>query len=198
MRRAAFATVSAITTTGYRVQELGELTSGTQALLWLLMGAGAMAASVAGGLKIVRLLGVLGYVRRELTRHLHPSSQRAVRVGPSTLSDQVTGRMVGSVTISLLIMTAAAILVAATDQGIIASVSAALGAISNSGLALVPGAEQSYLVDFDPFARWVLAALMALGRIEILPVLVVVADIAARRISALPTRARRNRRRLER
>jgi trk/ktr system potassium uptake protein len=191
IRSALFVSASAISTTGFTTGELFLLDPGTEALLVLAMGIGAMAASVAGGLKIVRLLAVVGYVRRELVRLLHPRLEAAIRIGPSTLSDEATARMLGSVTLSLAIVVAACLGVAATGADLMTSISAVVASFSTGGPALVEGQNTTYLASLEPAARWVLSALMVLGRVEVFPVLMV----AGEAFSHLSRRVRPGRRR---
>ena len=188
VRGALFFSASAISTTGFTTGELLFLDEGSVALLVLAMGTGAMAASVAGGLKIVRLLAVAGYVRRELVRLVHPRAHGAIRVGRSTLSDEATGRMVGSVTLALGLIVVACLAVAATGADLTTSVSAVVAAFSTAGPALVEGQNTTYLTGLEPEARRVLAAMMVLGRIEVFPVLIVAGEALGRVAARLPRR----------
>ncbi len=189
VRSAVFVSVSALSTTGFTVGELVELSPGSDAVLVLAMGTGAMAASVAGGLTLVRVLAMGGYVRRELVRQLHPRLHAPVRIGPTTLTDEATSRMMGSVSITLGLVVAGAFALTLLDVDMTTALSAAVASVSNAGPALVEGRNTSYLVDLDPVARWVLAALMVLGRVQVFPVLMVAGEgiaLLTRRLPPLP------------
>ena len=57
------------------------------------------------------------------------------------------------------------------------AVSAGVSAISNGGPAIVDGHVLTYLTETDRLGRWLLAAVMVFGRVDILPITVLLAGV---------------------
>ncbi len=176
---------SAASTTGMLEGTLSSLSSGTGALVLLVIGIGSMAASLGGGFGLVRVLAVFGFVRRELTRQLHPDARPPVRIGASVLSEPMTNRLVGSISLSLGFLVAATVILTefdpAPDAGtaMVDAVSIGLTSLAGGGPALVAGAELTWPAGLDPVGRLTAVVLMVVGRVDIYPVLVVAATVGA-------------------
>lgn len=173
IRRAIFHVASAASTTGHFVGGWAPWDTGPQVLLLAIMGVGAMSGSAGGGFRLVRVLALLGYLRRELVLQVHPRAVSPVRVGNTTVSDALVSRMIGYQAQYLLVAALGAVVVAACGGELVTSVSAAISAIANVGPALgdlTPGS--GGVLGLPRPARAALMPLMLLGRLEIAPVLV--------------------------
>ncbi|MEM9036154.1 MAG: potassium transporter TrkG [Actinomycetota bacterium] len=198
IRQSAFASTSAISTTGFEIQSLAAIDPGAAAILILGMGTGAMAASLSGGFKLVRVMAVYGFVRRELVRQLHPGLKASVRVGRSALSEPMVNRMIGSISLSLGLLVVGALVLSAVDPAldsstaIIDAVSIAVTSVANAGPADVGGASLSWPAGLGVVGRLTSSALMLVGRVEVTPVLVA-AGLTSERLTVLVPRRRPNR-----
>lgn len=181
IRTSIFAATSAVSTTGFVLEPLSSIDPGAAAVLILAMGAGGMAASMSGGFKLVRVLAVYGYVRRELVRQLHPESRSAVRIGSSAISEPMASRMIGSISLSLAVLVVGALVLSSVDPAldsstaIVDAVSIAVTSVANAGPADVVGATVTWPVRLGVVGRMTSAVLMIIGRVEVTPVLVAVA-----------------------
>lgn len=195
IRTSIFASTSAVSTTGFVLEPLSSVAPGAAAVLIIAMGAGGMAASLSGGFKLVRVLAVYGYVRRELVRQLHPESRTAVRIGSSTLSESMASRMIGSVSLSLALLVVGALVLSSVDPAlessaaIIDAVSIAVTSVANAGPADVVGATVTWPARLGVVGRLTSAVLMVAGRVEVTPVLVAVAIMGDRARVVLPARS---------
>lgn len=199
IRRSVFASTSAISTTGFEIESLAAIDPGSAAILILGMGTGAMAASLSGGFKLVRVMAVYGFVRRELVRQLHPGLRASVRVGRSALSEPMANRMIGSISLSLGLLVGGALVLSAVDPAldsstaIIDAVSIAVTSLANAGPAEVADASLSWPAGLGVVGRLTAAALMLVGRVEVTPVLVA-AGLTSERLTVLAPRRPRTRR----
>lgn len=180
-RDSAFAVTSITSTTGYGTEDFGQWADAAQTILLLLMPLGAMAGSTAGGVKLVRILAVASFARREVMRQVHPGLVRPTRIGRSSLDEHVTNRVVGFVVLSLGFFGFGAIYTALAGADMITAFSASATAIGNVGPGLGEISPAYNFLAVPRTARWVAMALMLLGRLEIYPILLALASIRLRR-----------------
>lgn len=192
IREALFTATSAASTTGAWSVAPSTWGEGGQVLLVGLMLVGGMGASLTGGLKVVRVLALLGQTRRELHRQLHDHLVQPVRLGRSTVSDAVLARIVGDVALTMLMIGVGMVLLAAAGAGIVGAGAAAVTSISLGGPVLAPDGPAGHFAVVDGFGRVVMAVLMFLGRTAVLPVLALVVTVS----SPMGRMARRHSRRL--
>ena len=179
IRGAIFASTSAISTTGFVAGDITAMPGGGQALLIVLMAVGGMSASVAGGFKVVRLLALVSYIRRELVRSLHPSAVQTIKLGRSSLGDVAIHRILGEVLLSLFILAIGAVMLAegglgvtSAADGVTATVSFAVSSLSNVGPALGQMGPTGHLNALDGLGHVAAGLLMFIGRVSVTPVLV--------------------------
>ncbi|WP_251343532.1 TrkH family potassium uptake protein [Haloplanus halophilus] len=178
LRHATFQVVSIVTTTGYASIDFNTWSGPAQYLLLFAMFVGGSAGSTGGGIKIVRWYVILKSLRRELFTTAHPDAVRPVRLGGRTVDERAIRGIYGFTLLYLVIFFVATILVFldASRTGLSLSVLEAMSAVAATlgnvgpGFGLV-GPMGSYL-DFSAASKLFMIALMWLGRLEILPVLV--------------------------
>ncbi len=179
-RDTLFTTVSTVTTTGYVTTDYGNWSQTAQSLLLVALPIGAMAGSTAGGIKIVRVMAVASFAHREALKHLHPRLVRPIRVGNGILPDDVAGKVVGFILLTLVIFGGGSVLIAATGPDLITSFSASATALGNVGPGL---GELDHGGDFTvlpSLARAIAMVQMLLGRLEIYPVILALSVVTLR------------------
>lgn len=167
-----FMIVSTLTSTGYSCTNFENWGAFILALMFLLMFSGACAGSTSGGAKIDRILFLYKNVRNELHRCVHPNAVMSVRINGKVVSPDLVSKVIAFLCIFVLVMVGGGIILAALGMPLIDSFFSAFSCISNVGLgAGVTGYGGSY--ELVPEAgKWVLSALMLIGRLEIFTVLV--------------------------
>ena len=169
---AAFQVVTVMTTTGYSTVDFDLWPTFARMILVLLMFTGACAGSTAGGIKSVRMVLLLKNIRREARRVLHPREVTVIkldghRVKEETLSS-VTLFFFAYVTFVFL----GALVVSWDDIGITGALSASLTCLGNVGPGLYPVGPTGSFAALSGLSKLVLTANMLLGRLEVLPLLV--------------------------
>ncbi len=137
IRESLFAVVSVISTTGFAsTTSLVDLSTGSQAVLMVLMLVGGMSASMAGGFKVVRLLTFASFIGRELRRAIYPSLAERLRLGRSTIAETTISRINGELLLVGLLIIPAAIVLGACGLDIVGALTYTVSTLSNVGPAL--------------------------------------------------------------
>ncbi|MFB6154743.1 MAG: TrkH family potassium uptake protein [Haloferacaceae archaeon] len=178
LRHATFQVVSVVTTTGYASMDFNAWSAPVQYLLLFGMFVGGSAGSTGGAIKIVRWYVILKSIRRELFTTAHPEAVRPVRLGGLVVDERaVRGIYAFTVLYLVLFFVATALLFldavrTGLDVTVLEVMSAVAATLGNVGPGFgIVGPMGSY-VAFSTSAKLFLVALMWLGRLEILPVLV--------------------------
>lgn len=192
VRVAALQVSSAMSTTGFTSAAWPAFDNGVQTLLVALIGIGAMAGSAGGGFRYLRMIEAFGFARRELTRQLHPTAVRVVRVNGRGVSERSLERMNGYMVLFVLTGAIGAGAVALGDSGVdpTSAVSMAISALSTAG----PYLGETSVAELSAFSKLTLATVMVLGRLSIYAVLVAVGNTVRRLVQfsdvRLPVRGR--------
>ncbi|SIR27599.1 trk system potassium uptake protein TrkH [Haladaptatus litoreus] len=179
LRHAAFQVASIVTTTGYASMDFNTWNSSAQYLLFAAMLIGGSAGSTGGAIKIVRWYVILKSLRRELFTTVHPEAVRPLRLGGRALDERaVRGIYVFTLLYLVIFLVSALLLFLDAERAggpnlntleALSAVAATLGNVG-PGFQLL-GPMNSYL-PFSDTSKLFMVALMWIGRLEILPVLV--------------------------
>lgn len=167
-----FQVVSLITTTGYATADFALWPFFSQALLLTVMFIGGCAGSTGGGIKVSRILLLFKSLRRDLRRTLHPHEVRPITLDGKRVEESTISSISLFFFAYLVILLLSTVVVSADALSFGEAFSAALTSISNVGPgigALGPTSNFGALSDLSTF---VLTWTMLLGRLEIIPVLV--------------------------
>lgn len=178
LRAATFTAVSTLTTTGYSIADYNTWPPLALITIVGLMFVGGSAGSTAGSVKVVRhvLLGKI--LRREIDQTLHPEIVLPVRLN-HTVVDERTLRAVSSFVllyIGIFIVGTLVLAIDAARTGLelstIEAVSVSASMLSNVGPAFGIGGPLGSFEPFSDFSTLVMIGLMWLGRLEIIPIVV--------------------------
>jgi trk system potassium uptake protein TrkH len=179
LRHALFQVVSMLTTTGYASTDFNAWGPLAQYVLLFAMFIGGSAGSTAGAVKVVRWYVVLKSVRRELFTTAHPEAVRPVRLAGRPLDERAIRGIYAFTLLYLLIFFLAVpiLLLDAARYGqplsVLETMSAVASTLGNVGPGFgAVGPMGSYL-GFSNAGTLFMVVLMWLGRLEILPVLVI-------------------------
>lgn len=174
LRLGAFSCISIITTTGYTTIDYNLWGGLAVSTFFFLTFAGACAGSTAGGLKIFRIQIAAQMLKNQVNSMLHPRGVfRNFYNGIPISSDIVTSVIAFSFAFLGTILVLAMAL-SLTGLDLITSLSGSVTAVANVGPGLgdLIGPVGSFAPLTD-LAKWLLAAGMLLGRLEILTALVI-------------------------
>ena len=178
LRHATFQVVSIVTTTGYATVDFDLWSPAAKHVLFVGMFLGGMAGSTTCSIKLVRWLVVLKAFRRDLFTATHPHAIRPVRLSGRAI-DEETIRDVYAYTLTvLLLFFVATVFVVAdaarvgADIGEFDAMGAAASTFLNIGPAFGAAGPFGSYATFPATTRFVMTLLMWVGRIEVVPVLV--------------------------
>ena len=177
-RHSLFQVVSIVTTTGYASTDFNLWSSGAKHLLFVCMFIGGMAGSTTCSIKTLRWLVVLKAFRRDLFVATTPSAIRPVRLSGAIVDEETVRDIYAYTLVSLVFFMLATIFIVVDASRVRVAVSefeamsAAASTFFNVGPAFgIAGPLESY-APFPRSTKLVMIFLMWVGRIEIIPVLV--------------------------
>ena len=178
IRHAVFQTVSTMTTTGYATIDFAPWPTLAAMTLVGLMFVGGSAGSTSGSVKVVRHLLMGRILRREIDQTLHPEVVAPVRLNRRVV-DERTLRAVSSfilLYIGIFVLGAALLAADAERTGIELSVLDAIAAAATTLGNVGPGfgfaGPFGSFEPFSDFSKLVMVGLMWLGRLEVIPIVV--------------------------
>lgn len=169
---ALFQVVTVATTTGYATQDFALWPILAQMVLFALMISGACAGSTAGGVKTVRMVLLMKNLRREVHRIIHPRVVQPIRLDGERVEENTLSGVSLFFYAYILLTIAGALVVAWDNVGFVESISASLTCIGNVGPALGAMGPNGNFGGLSALSKYVLSANMLLGRLEIMPLLV--------------------------
>ena len=173
LRHAAFNTTSIITGTGYASTDYSAWGAFPQALLLVAMFIGGCAGSTSCGIKVFRFQVLYVTSVAQVRRLAEPRRVRVTYYNGKPLTDEVAESV--EVFFFLFILTFAGIAAALGFMGLdmVTAISSAATAVANVGPGLGPVVgPSSTFAGLPEGAKWVMAAGMLLGRLELFTVLV--------------------------
>lgn len=166
-----FQAVSIISSTGISEPDFslwGPLASIVTVLMMLV---GACAGSTSGGAKIDRILILFRFLKNEFYRLMHPSSVTTVCINGRGTSYLVVQRVLAFLFLYILVIVGASMVLSVIGVSVEDSFYSVACAISNAGMGDNP---TGILIDYSVMpkaAKWILAGVMLIGRLEIFTIL---------------------------
>ena len=168
---AAFQVVTVVTTTGYATTDFALWPTFSCSILFLLMIAGSCAGSTAGGVKAIRMVLLFKNLRREVRHILHPRVVQPIRLDGETVDEDTLSGVSLFFFAYITLMLLGGLVVSWDGVGFLEAFSASLTCVGNVGPALGALGPMSNFSILSPLSKIVLSANMLLGRLEILPLL---------------------------
>lgn len=164
---------SIMTSTGASVGDINIYPTACRILFLILMLISACAGSTCGGFKISRLLILLKTIKRELLKAIHPNSVRTITFeGKKVDEDTVRSTCIYLLLYAIFII-AIMFIVSFDKVNFSEAVNATFTTFANAGLCF----DISNFADFSNLSKFVLSVGMLLGRLEILPMMVLFSDL---------------------
>jgi len=174
LRYAVFQVASIITTTGFATADFNLWPSLSRMILVVLMFLGASAGSTGGGLKIARFVILLKSIRRDVHKALHPRAYSLIRFEEKTV-DEDTVRGVGSYfALYMLLLVCSVLLVSLNELDFTTTVTAVIACFNNIGPGLELVGPMGSFADFTWFSKLILTIDMLFGRLELIPLIMLV------------------------
>jgi trk system potassium uptake protein TrkH len=178
IRHGVFQAVSIMTTTGYASADYAQWTGLALVIVVGLMFFGGSAGSTSGSIKVVRHLLIGRILRRELDQTVHPEIVSPIRLNGIVVQERAVRAVIAFVLlyIGIFAIGALALIVESSRAGHGVSpfeaIAASASALANVGPAVGFAGPFGSFAPFSDASKLILALLMWLGRLEIIPVAV--------------------------
>jgi trk system potassium uptake protein TrkH len=139
---------------------------------------GACAGSTTGSVKVVRHLLVAKLLRRELAQTVHPELVSTVRLNHQQVDERALGAVIVFVLLYVGIFALGAFFLAAdaarTDLAVapLDAIAASATTLGNVGPAFGIAGPMGSFAEYSDFSKVVMTGLMYVGRLEVIPVAV--------------------------
>ncbi len=181
VRHAVFQTISIMTTTGFASTDYNlwlAVAPAAAMLLVALMFTGASAGSTSGSVKVARHLVIGRILRRELDQTVHPEYVAPVRLNRFPVNERMVSAVIAFVLlyIGIFVIGSVLLLLDAHRVGLELSpfeaLAASASALGNVGPAFGFAGPMGSFAPFSDVSKGIMIVLMWIGRLEIVPVAV--------------------------
>lgn len=166
-----FQAVSIITTTGFATVDYTKWPFAAQMILGTLFFTGACAGSASGGLKIIRLVFVYKYIKRELFKILHPNAVVPVRVNGTVVSNEIMAQMMSFVIFYFGIFAITAFISTMIEHNASVGFTGAIASLGNVGPGLGVLGPMGNFDFLQTSTKLIFIFNMLIGRLELIPFL---------------------------
>lgn len=166
-----FQTISILSSTGLTEPDFSDWGSLAVIMLVIMMFMGACAGSTSGGAKIDRFIVLFKFLKNEFYKLMHPNAVTTVCINGKGTPQAIVNKALAFLFIYITVIMAGGSILVMLGIPLRDSFFCALSAISNTGLGTDMtgiGGNYAYVPDA---AKWVLAFIMLVGRLELYTIL---------------------------
>ena len=174
-RYAVFQVASIITSTGFATADYNQWPLFSQMLLILLMLIGACGGSTGGGFKVQRCVILWKSGSAAMRKMVHPNSVNQVKSDNKILRPEALHHVWSYLILYLGVLLASFLLLSLDDMDFGTAISAVITCTNNIGPGINSVGPMENFSFLSDFSKVVLSADMLLGRLEIFPILVLLA-----------------------
>ena len=177
-RHSFFQVASLITTTGYSTTDFNVWPMSAVIVLVMLMFMGGMAGSTAGGMKTSRIMIAVKGAYVNVRKLINPRYVPKVKFEGKTLEEKTTNDVFSFITLYMFILFIVTFVLSfdgvndGGTHGFFSNFSSALSCLSNIGPGFEAVGPYASFSAYNPFSKILLTLTMMVGRLEILPVLI--------------------------
>jgi len=180
IRIGCFQTMSVVSTTGFAIADNASWSMLPCAVLMIAGMVCGCAGSTSGGLKVDRVMVLFKTIRCRIGVMLHPSSVQEVKFGKKILSETEVLPHIAYITLSIIIICVSILLALALGADPQSAISGSLSSVFNVGPGLGTIGTMGSYDSLNSGVKLLYTLDMFIGRVEIYPVIAVVAMIFER------------------
>ncbi len=168
---ALFQVVSIITTTGFYTVDYNEWDLRAKLILFILMFCGASIGSASGGLKLLRLIFIFKYLKRQVSKIFHPNGVYPVKINRVIINEDIVRQMISFVIFYYTIFAITAVLLTFIEENTIVGISSAIASLGNVGPGFGSIGPTGNFADMQNLSKLICMINMLVGRLELIPFL---------------------------
>lgn len=173
-RNALFHTVSIMTSTGFYCTDHNIWDPAAKTMLIMLTFAGASAGSAGGGIKLIRVIYALKFLRRELTVILHPKAVIPIKIDGRVVSESAGQQIISFIFFYFTFFAVISASVAMIEKSVLTGIIGAAITLGNTGIGFGPFGPLGGFNGVSPLSKIILSIAMIIGRLELVPFLVMI------------------------
>lgn len=166
-----FQVTSIITTTGFATVDYTKWPFAAQMILMLLLFTGASAGSASGGLKMIRVVFIFKYIKKELFKILHPTAVIPIRVNDTPVSNEIMGQMMSFIIFYFAIFGISAFAMTMIEGNTTIGFTGAISTLGNTGPCFATLGPMGNFDALAPVTKFICIFNMLIGRLELIPFL---------------------------
>lgn len=171
IRDAMFQVISIMTSTGFASVDFNEWSNSAKVLLFALMLIGGSAGSASGGIKVVRVIIVMKYLWREIVMILHPKTVMPVKLGKTTISDEILKQIIAFVIFYFILLIVSSIAVSLIEENLTIGIVGTAASLGNVGPGFAQIGPYGSFAELNPLTKLIFTFNMLVGRLELIPFL---------------------------
>lgn len=175
LRHAFFQVATIISTTGFSSVDFNLWPVFSQIVLILMMVIGGCAGSTAGGIKVSRFLLLVRHIRRDIRKIAHPRAVKVVKLDGNAMDESTLERVSTFFACYAFILAATCLIVSLDNFSFTTTITAVIASIGNVGPGLDMVGPMGNFSDFSDLSKLFLTFCMLIGRLEIFPILMLLA-----------------------
>lgn len=173
-RYSIFQVVSIMTSTGYGTADFCTWPMLSQMILIILMFVGACAGSTGGGFKVQRFIIMFKSAKKYLKKLVHPKSVNIVKSDDKTMDVETVHGVQNYLIIYLALIMVSLLLLAINNKAFDTTFTSVVTCINNIGPGINEVGPTANFGHFSDFSKCVLSFDMLLGRLECLPLVILI------------------------
>ena len=179
--QSAFQVASVMTTTGFATTDFNLWSNMPRAILVLIMFTGACAGSTGGGMKVSRWILYIKQIFHELENYIHPNAVSKVRLDGKVVSKDTLRTANVYLMEFMVVFILSFVIVLFDGYDLETSFTSVAATINNIGPGLSVVGPCGSFAGFSILSKWVFIFDMIAGRLEIVPILIMLSPYTWRR-----------------
>lgn len=172
IREAFFSVMTIMSTSGFASVDYSQWNLRAKLFLFLLMFTGASIGSASGGIKLLRLIVIFKYMKRQIAKIHHPNGVYPIKVNKVIINEDIVKQMISFVLFYYGMFVVTAVALVFIEQNAVTGLTAAIATLGNIGpgfgTLIGPMGNYSSLHDM---AKVICIFNMIVGRLELIPFL---------------------------
>jgi len=169
LRDSVFQIVSIITTTGFSSADFALWTVPAQVLLFAMMLVGGCAGSAGGGVKVVRVLYIFKFLKREIDQIIHPSAVLPIKIDRITLPNDIHYQMFSFLLFYLVVLLFSGLVVTVIEHDALIGFVGTAATIGNVGPGFGQIGPMGSYGNLNACTKIIFIIDMLVGRLELIP-----------------------------
>lgn len=172
IRDSTFQVVSIITTTGFSSVDFALWVVPAQVVLVILMFFGGCAGSAGGGIKVVRVLFIWKYLKREIYQVLHPKAVLPIKVNKTSIPKEIQRQIIGFLAFYIVFLVGSSLLVTVIEGDATIGFLGTAATLGNIGPGFGDIGPMGTFGHLTSATKIIFIVDMVVGRLELIPILV--------------------------